>query len=209
MSVKDMDSIREQAEDREMAVHLGAMKLHGGCVGSDQGKMQIALQKAVSSFQDALKAVSDERMRSQVAWHIIRQCVVNGVGFYARITQPQIGQRVFEEFDRKVIKAISVSHSLPPGLHVDEDRKLLLASLGIAESAEISPIAYTSCLLSSLVSLPELSPDSSTYKALRDAHGFVVSTSKLDVSSRIPRVSRHHDTTILSARSQPISSNAL
>lgn len=93
---------------------------------------------------------------------------------------------MFEEFDRKVIKAISVSHSLPPGLHVGEDRKLLLASLGIAKSAEISPIAYMSCLLSSLVSLPELSPDSSTYKALRDAHGYVVSTSKLDVSSRIP-----------------------
>ena len=100
-----------------MKVHLGAMKLHGGCVGSDKGKMRLAVQEAVSSFDAALKVVSDERMRSQVAWHIIRQCVVNGVGFYARITQPHIGARVFEEFDRKVIKAITVSHFLPPGLH--------------------------------------------------------------------------------------------
>ena len=85
-----VEFIRAEADERGLEVHLGAMKLHGGCVGSDEGKMRIALQEAVSSFDAALKAVSDERMRSQVAWHIIRQCVVNGVGFYARITQPHI-----------------------------------------------------------------------------------------------------------------------
>ena len=172
---KTIESIQAQADDRGMEVHLGAMKLHGGCVGSDKGKMRLAVQEAVSSFDAALKAVSDERMRSQVAWHIIRQCVVNGVGFYARITQPHIGAKVFEEFDRKVIKAITVSHSLPPGLHVDEDRMLLLASLGIAASADISPVAYLSCVLSSLASLPELSPVSSTYKSHEAAHHQVFS----------------------------------
>jgi hypothetical protein len=181
-----IEFIRAEADERGLEVHLGAMKLHGGCVGSDEGKMRLAVQDAVSSFDPALKAVSDERMRSQVAWHIIRQCVVNGVGFYARITQPHIGQPVFEDFDRKVIKAITVAHSLPPGLHADDGRKLLLASLGIAASADISPIAYLSSVLSSLASLPELSSDSSTHKALEAAHQHVVSDKKLDVSSRIP-----------------------
>ena len=69
---------------------------------------------------------------------------------------------------------------------MDKDRKLLLASLGIAASADISPIAYLSCVLSSLVSLPDLSPESSTYKALDAAHQHVVCAKKLDVSSRIP-----------------------
>ena len=103
------------------------MSLHGGCVGSDEGKMRLAIKETVARFDAVLQVVSDPRMRSQTAWHIIRQCVVSSVGFYARITQPHIAREAFLEFDRKVIEAISVSHSLPPGLDKNADRKLLLA----------------------------------------------------------------------------------
>ena len=125
-------------------------------------------------------------MPSQIAWHII-QCVVSGVGFFTRITQPAIGRDTFEDFDRKVIKAITETHSLPPGLDADDDRKLLLAALGIASSVSISPVAYLSCLLSCLPHLPTLSDGHSSYVALAAAHQEVASdSSPLDVSSRIP-----------------------
>ena len=101
--------------------------------------------------ESVLQVVSDPRMRSQTAWHIIRQCVVSSVGFYARITQPHIAREAFLEFDRKVIEAISVSHSLPPGLDKNADRKLLLASLGIASSADI--FTHRLPVLSSLLHL--------------------------------------------------------
>ena len=183
---KFIDSISEQAESRGLPVVLGAMSLHGGCVGSDEGKMRLAIKETVARFDAVLQVVSDPRMRSQTAWHIIRQCVVSSVGFYARITQPHIAREAFLEFDRKVIEAISVSHSLPPGLDKNADRKLLLASLGIASSADISPIAYLSCLLSCISTLPPLNHDTTTHEALEAAHKHIVITSKLDVSSRIP-----------------------
>jgi len=186
VETKAIESITQQAHDRGLSVELGAMSLHGGCVGSDEGKMRHAIQETVARFDAVLKAVSDPQMRSQTAWHIIRQCVVSSVGFYARITQPHIAREVFLEFDRKVIQALSVSHSLPPGLDKDEDRKLLLASLGIASSADISPIAYMSCLLTCLSSMPLINHDTRTYDALEAAHKHVVITCKLDVSSRIP-----------------------
>ena len=86
-----------------------------------------------------------------------------------------------------MIKAITDTHSLPPGLGTDDDRKLLLAALGIAPSVTISPVAYLSCLLSCLPHLPTLSDAHSTYVALAAAHFEVASpSSTLDVSSRIP-----------------------
>ena len=149
--------------------------------------MRDAIRESVSRFDKVLEAVSDPLMPSQIAWHIIRQCVVSGVGFFARITQPHIGRDTFEDFDRKVIKAITDTHSLPPGLGGDDDRKLLLAALGIAPSVTISPVAYLSCLLSCLPHLPTLSDAHSTYVALAAAHREVASrSSPLDVSSRIP-----------------------
>lgn len=62
-----IEFIRLEAEERGMQVHLGAMKLHGGCVGSDEGKMRIAVQEAVSSFDAALQAVSDPIQSSQTS----------------------------------------------------------------------------------------------------------------------------------------------
>ena len=145
-------------------------------------KMRQAIQETVSRFDSVLDAVSDPLMPSQTAWCIIRQCVVSSVGFYIRITQPHIAHDAVEEFDRKVIKAISTSHSLPPGLDADKDRKLLLAALGIAESSSISPIAYLCCLLTCLPHLPELAEDGSTYSALAAAHTAGASpSSSLDV----------------------------
>jgi hypothetical protein len=141
----------------------------------------------VSRFDKVLEAVLNSLMPSQIAWHIIRQCVVSGVGFFARITQPHIGRDTFAEFDRKVIQAIAATHSLPPGLDTDDDRKLLLAALGIASSVTISPVAYLSCLLSCLSTLPPIPDTSSTYAALHAAHRDIASaSSNLDVSSRIP-----------------------
>ena len=182
--VRDITAL---ANTRGVAVVVGAMKLHGGCVGTDVAQMRNAIRESVSRFDKVLEAVSDPQMPSQIAWHIIRQCVVSGVGFFARITQPHIGHDTFVDFDRKVIKAITDTHSLPPGLGGDEDRKLLLAALGIAPSVSISPVAYLSCLLSCLPFLPTLSGEHSTYLALAAAHGKVASrSSPLDVSSRIP-----------------------
>ncbi len=179
--------ITVQANTRGVSVLVGAMSLHGGCVGTDESKMRDAIRASVSRFDNVLKAVSDPLMPSQIAWHIIRQCVVSGVGFFTRITQPAIGRDTFEDFDRKVVKAISETHSLPPGLDSDVDRKLLLAALGIAPSVRISPVAYLSCLLSCLPHLPTLSERHSSYVALAAAHQEVASpSSRLDVSSRIP-----------------------
>ena len=48
-----IEFIRAEADDRGLEVHLGAMKLHGGCVGSDEAKMRLAVQDAVSSFDAA------------------------------------------------------------------------------------------------------------------------------------------------------------
>ena len=90
-----------------MSVVVGAMSLHGGCVGTDVAKMRDAIRESVSRFDKVLEAVSDPLMPSQIAWHIIRQCVVSGVGFFTRITQPDIGHDTFEDFDRKVMKAIT------------------------------------------------------------------------------------------------------
>ena len=179
--------ITTEATTRGVSVVVGAMSLHGGCVGTDVAKMRDAIRESVSRFDKVLEAVSDPLMPSQIAWHIIRQCVVSGVGFFARITQPHIGRDTFEDFDRKVIKAITDTHSLPPGLGTDDDRKLLLAALGIAPSVTISPVAYLSCLLSCLPHLPTRSDAHSTYVALAAAHREVASpSSPLDVSSRIP-----------------------
>jgi hypothetical protein len=182
--IRDISAL---AESRGVAVKIGAMTLHGGCIGSDETKMRAAIHESVSRFDKVLEAVSNPLMPSQIGWHIIRQCVVSGVGFFARITQPHIGRDTFEEFDKKVIKAISDTHSLPPGLDADADRKLLLAALGIASSVAISPVAYLSCLLSCLPTLPHIPDTTSTYAALSAAHRDVASAhSNLDVSSRIP-----------------------
>ena len=182
-----IQTISQQAESHGVSIVLGAMSLHGGCVGSDEGIMRDTIAKTVSSLEHLLELVSDTRMPSQIAWHIIRQCVVSRVGFHARVTQPAIARDAFKQFDRNLIKTISESHSLPPGLDTDQDRKLLLASLGIAPSVRISPIAYMSCLLSCLPFLPHLDPSSSTYVALASAHHDLASpASILDVSSRIP-----------------------
>ena len=177
--VRDITAL---ANTRGVAVVVGAMKLHGGCVGTDAAKMRDAINESVSRFDKVLEAVSDPQMPSQIAWHIIRQCVVSGVGFFARITQPDIGRNTFVDVDRKVIKAITDTHSLPPGLGDDHDRKF-----GIAPSVKISPVAYLSCLLLCLPFLPTLSDEHSTYLALAAAHRQVASrSSPLDVSSRIP-----------------------
>jgi hypothetical protein len=186
-SATHIRDITTLAEARGVAVKIGAMTLHGGCIGSDETKMRAAIHESVSRFDKVLEAVSHPLMPSQIGWHIIRQCVVSGVGFFARITQPHIGRDTFTEFDRKVIKAISATHSLPPGLDTDADRKMLLAALGIASSVTISPVAYLSCLLSCLSSLPRIPDTSGTYAALSAAHRDVASVhSNLDVSSRIP-----------------------
>ena len=180
-------NIEHLAATRRVSVVYGAMSLHGGCIGTDETKMRQAIKDTVSRFDAVLEAVADPLMPSQTAWCIIRQCVVSSVGFYIRITQPHIAHDAIKEFDLKVIKAISASHSLPPGLDSDNDRKLLLAALGIAESSAISPIAYLCCLLTCLPHLPELAKDGSTYAALAAAHTSVASpSSSLDVSSRIP-----------------------
>ena len=73
----------------------------GGCDGTDVAQMRNAIRESVSRFDKVLEAVSDPQMPSQIAWHIIRQCVVSGVGFFARITQPDIGHDTFVDFDRK------------------------------------------------------------------------------------------------------------
>ena len=90
--VRDITAL---ANTRGVAVAQGAMKLHGGCVGTDTAKMRDSIRESVSRFDKVLEAVSDPKMPSQIAWHIIRQCVVSGVGFFARITQPHIGRDTF------------------------------------------------------------------------------------------------------------------
>ena len=148
--------------------------------------MRLAIKETVARFDAVLQVVSDPRMRSQTAWHIIRNASCPALAFtHASHNHTLHGKHSWSSTGKSLKPSLSLTRC-PPGLDKNADRKLLLASLGIASSADISPIAYLSCLLSCISTLPPLNHDTTTHEALEAAHKHIVITSKLDVSSRIP-----------------------
>ena len=69
--------ITAEATTRGVSVLVGAMSLHGGCVGTDVSKMRDAIRASVSRFDNVLEAVSDPLMPSQIglAHHSSMCCI--------------------------------------------------------------------------------------------------------------------------------------
>jgi hypothetical protein len=184
-----VDSITAAAAARQFQVHKGSMPMHGGCVGSSDSMKTAEFERVVRRYDPALRLLRDRRMPSQAAFHLIRQCVVTGVGFHSRVTAPQLTRNVLAAFDERVVSTLAASHRLPDSIITDADRTQLLAFIGIAPCTRVAPVAYLSCVLSCLSSLPSLVHAGALYKSLRTTHRTLTSVSSPchpTVSSHIP-----------------------
>ena len=170
-SAQAIATVRALATPHGMTVHAGSMALHGGCVGSDELLMQELLNDKVDKHGKLLEIISDPKMSSPIAFHIIRQCIVGSLAFYMRITPPECAVQCLQRFDDMVEQAIIKTHSLPS---LEPMQQLLLPLVGIPKSSVTAVAAYFACVAACLPVLPILESNGVLERHFRTTHATLI-----------------------------------
>ena len=184
--------ITTQAQQRHMNVQIGSMDILGGCVGSDDDIMRDTFNRQMSKVEPLIDTLTHPAMPPQVAFHILRHCIITRLGYHSRVTRPSISVPALTQFDHMIHQVFTRIHGL--SFPLPPSSLSLLPHLGINQVRTQASPAYLASLCAAMPFLPELipAPPNSNLTHIKDeltrVHAQVMSwtANNIDVSSRIP-----------------------
>jgi hypothetical protein len=187
--------IRSAAHHRRLRVVYGSMPLLGSCIGIDDAQAKQIVTAAVASNDRLLQRIQHPALPSQVAYHVLKQCIITKVGYLARVTRPELIDDALRLFDARVMDAFMHKSCLPAPLSPTTIARAQLpvgmGGVGLRSMANTSIAAYLSSVCTALPDIHPLLVKGSTtpglYRSFHRCHAALLSANTgITPSDRLP-----------------------
>ena len=104
------------AATRSIPISQGCMVTLGAPVGFDQVGMNAWMREKVDSHSQFFKLLLRPDLPVQVAFLLLRQCLIPSMGYLARVVSPRVLASHASSFDDTVIRTATEKLGLPPSI---------------------------------------------------------------------------------------------
>ena len=132
-------------------------------VGFDQARIDAWLREKVDSHSQFFKLLLRPDLPVQVAFLLLRQCLIPSMGYLARVVSPRALASHASSFDDTVIRTASEKLGLPPSIDTAAllplSLPIRLGGFGLRSVRLVSPAAYWASLACSAPYILDFVPD--------------------------------------------------
>ena len=135
----------------------------GAPVGFDQARMGAWLREQVDSHSRFFKMLLRPDLPVQVAFLLLRQCLIPSMGYLARVVSPRVLESHAVSFDDTVMRTASEKLGLPPSIDTAAllplSLPIRLGGFGLRSVRSVSPAAYWASIACAAPYILDFVPD--------------------------------------------------